>query len=174
MKWTIVKLTAVGLLSLLAITACAQSEPRKAAQLASAEDEAAVKTIVLHWQQSWDSFDASVLQGDYADDADWLNAFGVRIKGGAEIVAFVSKVVKRPNVQERHTTWDEPTIRFVRPDVAIASRDYRTVGHKTFDGKEMPQRNTHSTWLLTKDGGKWHIASQIISDDNAGAANPPK
>ena len=163
----------MGLVSLLAISACAQTGPHKPVPLASAEDETAVRTIVLHWQQSWEHFDASVLQGDYADDADWLNAFGVRIKGGAKIVEFVSRVVKRPNVQGRQTTWDEPVIRFIRPDVAVAYRDFRTIGHKTLDGKEMPQRNTHSTWILTKDENRWRIASQVISDDNA-APSPPK
>ena len=168
------KLTIMALLSLVAVSACAQTGPRKPAQLASAEDEAAIRTIINHWQQSWENFDASVLQGDYADDADWLNAFGVRIKGGAKIVEFVSKVVKRPNVQGRQTTWDEPVIRFIRPDVAVAYRDYKTVGHRTLDGKEMPQRNTHSAWFLTKDESRWRIASQVISDDNAGATSATK
>jgi len=151
------------------------SAPQQAAtvQAGTAEDEAAVRAIVNHWQQSWENFDASILAGDYADDADWLNAFGVRIKGGAKIVEFVSKVVKRPGVQGRHTRWEEPTVRFVRPDVALASRDYTTVGHKALNGQEMPPRNTHSTWLMTKDGGKWRIASQVISDDN-GAGAPAK
>jgi uncharacterized protein (TIGR02246 family) len=151
------------------------SAPKQAAkvQAGTAEDEAAVRAIVNHWQQSWENFDASILAGDYAGDADWLNAFGVRINGGAKIVEFVSKVVKRPGVQDRHTTWGEPTVRFVRADVALASRDYTTVGHKTLNGQEMPPRNTHSTWLLTKDGGKWRIASQVISDDN-GAGAPAK
>jgi uncharacterized protein (TIGR02246 family) len=130
-----------------------------------AEDETAIRAIVNHWQQAWSKFDASVLEGDYADDADWANAFGVRNKGSAKILEFMTGMFKRPNVQGRHTTWDEPRIRFVRPDVAMAYRDYQTLGHKTLDGREMPQRNTHSTWILTKDDGKWRIASQIISDD---------
>jgi uncharacterized protein (TIGR02246 family) len=142
-------------------------------QLGTGEDEAAIRAIVNHWQQSWENFDASILAGDYADDADWLNAFGVRIKGGAKIVDFVSKVVKRPTAQGRHTTWSEPTVRFVRPDVALAYRDYSTVGHKDFSGKEMPERKTHSTWILTKDGGRWRIASHVISDDND-AASPAR
>ena len=160
-----------GLLGLaaIAISAAIQAGSQKPQKVAAAEDEVAIRAIVNHWQQSWENFDPSVLQGDYADDADWLNAFGIRIKGGAKILDFVSTVVKRPNVQGRHTTWDEPSIRFVRPDVALAYRDYRTIGHKTFDGKEMPQRNTHSTWILTKDDGRWRIASQVISDDNSGA-----
>jgi uncharacterized protein (TIGR02246 family) len=164
----------LGLLAVVAGLASAQagpSTPKQAAtaQVGTAEDEATVRAIVSHWQQSWESFDASILAGDYAEEADWLNAFGVRLKGGAKIVDFVSKVVKRPAVQGRHTTWGEPTVRFVRSDVALAYRDYATVGHKALNGQEMPQRNTHSTWLLTKDGGKWRIASQVICDDNAAA-----
>jgi uncharacterized protein (TIGR02246 family) len=131
----------------------------------AAEDEKAVRAIVLHWQEGWSKFDASALAGDYADDADWQNAFGVRLKGRAAILAFMTAMYKRPNVQGRRTTWDEPKIRFLRPDVAVAYRDYQTIGHKAIDGSEMPQRKTHSTWFLTKDGGRWRIASQIISDD---------
>jgi hypothetical protein len=70
------------------------------------------------------------------------------------------EVLKRPSVAGRHAVWNEPQIRLIRPDIAIAYRDYQTLG-----GKEMPQRNTHSTWVLSKDNGKWHIASQIISVD---------
>ena len=131
----------------------------------SAEDEAAIRTIVNHWQQSWEKFDASVLAGDFADDAEWLNAFGVHQKGGANIVAYVSQVVKRPQVQGRRTTWEEPQIRFLRPDVAMAYRTYTTLGHKTLSGTELPERHTHSTWVLTKDNGKWRIASWVISDE---------
>lgn len=164
----------LGLVITVAGFASAQAgapAPKQAAtvQAGTAEDEAAVRAIVNHWQQSWENFDASVLAGDYAEDADWQNAFGVRLKGGVKIVDFVSKVVKRPAVQGRHTTWGEPTVRFVRPDVALAYRDYSTVGHKDLNGQEMPERKTHSTWILTKDGGKWRIASHVISDDNAAA-----
>jgi uncharacterized protein (TIGR02246 family) len=166
----------LGLLAAVAGLATAQtgsSTGKQSAIQGTAEDEATIRTIVKHWQQSWESFDASVLAEDFTQDADWQNAFGVRIKGGAKIVEFVSKVVKRPGVQGRQTTWSEPTVRFVRPDVALAYRDYSTVGHKALNGQEMPQRNTHSTWVLTKDGGKWRIASQVISDDN-GAGAPAK
>lgn len=147
-----------AIVALLAIAAFGQA--------GSASDQAAIRAIVDHWRQTWDRFDASVLAGDYTENADWQNAFGVRKKGSAEIVAFVSAVVKRPTNQGRHTTWKDPEIRFVRPDVAIAYRDYQTGGNKSMDGKDAPERSTHSTWILVKDGGKWRIASQVISDDN--------
>lgn len=156
-----------GLLSIVLSALSAQSPSGPPRRSGSPEDETAIRAIVDHWRQTWDNFDASFLDGDFAADADWLNAFGVRIQGSAKILAFMSAMVKRPNVQGRHTTWDEPRVRFIRSDVALAYRDYRTTGHRTLDGKEMPQRNTHAAWMLTKDDGKWRIASQVIYDDNS-------
>jgi uncharacterized protein (TIGR02246 family) len=158
-------LAILGFACIVASLTSGQSPSHPPKQLGAAEDETAIRAIVNHWQQAWSKSDASLLEGDYADDAEWNNAFGVRIKGGAKIVEFMTGMFKRPGVQGRRTTWDEPRVRFVRSDVALASRDYQTLGHKTLDGKEMPQRNTHSTWLLTKDDGKWRIVSHIISDD---------
>ena len=165
--WTAMKRMLAVVSSVCIVVSITSGQPPLQApkQVGAAEDQAAIRAIVNHWQQAWSKFDASVLEGDYADDADWANAFGVRNKGSAKILAFMAGMFKRPNVQGRRTTWDEPRIRFVRSDVALAYRDYKTLGHKTLDGNEMPQRNTHSTWLLTKDGGKWRIVSQIISDD---------
>jgi uncharacterized protein (TIGR02246 family) len=171
MKCTLAFLGLVIAVSGSALAQAGPSIPKQAAtiQVGTGEDEAAIRIIINHWQQAWENHDASILSGDYAEDADWLNAFGIRLKGGAKIVGFVSTVVKRPNVQGRQTTWGEPTVRFVRPDVALAYRDYATVGHKTPSGQEMPERKTHATWFLTKDGGKWRIASHVICDDNAAA-----
>lgn len=136
---------------------------------ATSAEVAAIRSVVEHWRQTWDGFDASPLKNDYADDADWLNAFGIRLHGRAEILKFMADVVQRPTVKARHTVWEEPRIRLVRADVALATRDYRTVGHKTPDGKEMPERHTHSTWLLIKNASHWQIVNQVISDDNGGA-----
>jgi len=163
-------LAIAGIVSMFVSAGSAQPASPAARHVGTAEDEAAIRTIVKHWQQTWDNFDASVLEGDYADDADWHNAFGVKIQGSSKIVAYMTGMVKRPNVQGRQTIWDEPQIRFIRSDVAVAYRDYRTVGHKTLDGKEMPQRNTHGTWFLTKDAGRWRISSHVIYDDNSSQA----
>ena len=81
-----------------------------------------------HWQEAWDQFNSQLLAGDYADDADWMNAYGENSKGAASIVGRMARLFARPHVQGRRTTWHEPRIRFIRPDVAIAYADYETVG----------------------------------------------
>ena len=152
-------------LSTLIFASVALASGQSTSEAAQQADEAMIRVIVNHWQQAWDNFNASILAGDYAEDADWMNAFGAKEKGATKIVSFMVEVVKRPSVAGRHTVWNEPQMRFIRPDVAIAYRDYQTVGQKTLGGKEMPQRNTHSTWVLSKENGKWRILSQVISDD---------
>ena len=137
----------------------------KPAAIGNAQDEAAIRSVIDHWRLAWDKFDASFLQGDYADDADWMNAYGSKNKGGPQIVASMAQLFKQPRIQSRRTTWSEPRIRFVRSDVALAYRDYKTVGQKEPDGRESGDRNSHSMWVLVKQDGKWRIASQIISDD---------
>ena len=152
-------------LSTLVFVSVALAVGQATSQAAEQADEAAIRAIVSHWQQAWDNFNASVLDGDYAEDADWMNAFGAKEKGPTKIMSYMIEVLRRPSVAGRHTVWNEPQIRFIRPDIAIAYRDYQTVGQKTLSGKEMPQRNTHSTWVLSKENGKWRIVSQMISDD---------
>jgi hypothetical protein len=49
---------------------------RSLRQIGAAPDEAAIRSIVNHWKEAWDKFDASFLEGGYADDADWMNAYG--------------------------------------------------------------------------------------------------
>ena len=137
--------------------------PQTTEKIDSARDEATIRSIVDHWRHAWQAFDASVLEGDYADDADWLNAFGVRKRGAAEIVAFASQVVKQPNVQGRQTNWGEIHVRFLRPTWRSPFVITKQPG-TTRDGRELPERRTHANWLLTKEGGKWRIASHVISD----------
>jgi uncharacterized protein (TIGR02246 family) len=159
-------LVAIGAVILWSAAVIGASPALQSAPADSTADTTAIRAIVDHWRQAWDTFDASALRNDYADDADWLNAFGTRFKGSADILKFMTAVVKRPNVKDRRTTWEDPKIRFVRADVALATRDYKTIGHRTPQGQEMPERHTHSTWLLTKQDGVWRIVSQVISDDN--------
>lgn len=156
-------IVAFALFVCLGTAVCSGQTAQKTNQRDSA-DEAVVKSVVDHWRQAWERFDASVLRGDYAADADWLNAFGVRKKGD-DILLFVAQVLKRPGVQARRTAWGEIQVRFVRPDVAIAYRDYQTLGMKSIDGRDLGERRTHANWLLTKEGGNWRIASQVISDE---------
>jgi uncharacterized protein (TIGR02246 family) len=129
------------------------------------QDEAAIRRILANWDRGWDEFDARLAAMDYADDADWLNAFGRKKKGRAELQKFLTELFVRPDMKAARFTTTSITIRFIRPDVAVAYTDFVGVGQKTLSGKEMGKRVGHQIRVLSKEGGKWVIVSHQIMDE---------
>jgi uncharacterized protein (TIGR02246 family) len=132
---------------------------------AAADDEAAIKHIIASWDQGWKDFDATLATRDYAPDADWTNAFGVSRKGQPEIYKFLADFYKHPGTRSRKSTPSKTTIRFLRPEVAVASSYRETVGQKTASGAEYPTRKTHDQRVFVRDKGKWSIISHLIMDE---------
>jgi hypothetical protein len=95
-----------------------------ALQPATDLDAAAIRMVVDHWREMWDHFDASSLRDDYLKGADFVNAFGRRLKGRSEILAFANRVVQRSNVQSRHTpsVADREPIRLRREQRVVVRR----------------------------------------------------
>ena len=128
-------------------------------------DETAIKEIIASWDQGWKDFDAALATRDYAPDADWTNAFGVSRKGQPEIYKFLADFYKHPGTRSRKSTPSKTTIRFLRPDIAVASSYRETIGQKTASGAEYPTRKTHDQRVFVRDKGKWSIISHLIMDE---------
>lgn len=134
-------------------------------------DEAAIREIIDHWDQGWAKFDPTLASQDYADDADWTNAFGISRKGRPEIFQFLEKIYKSPQMTPRRSTPSQSTIRFPRSDIAVAASYRETVGQKTASGDVYPTRKTRDLRILARlpstkaDGGRWVIVSHLIADE---------
>jgi len=59
------------------------------------EDVRAITAIVERWTRAFPAGDAGPLADEYADDAEWINAFGVARRGGAAIAAFLQELFGR-------------------------------------------------------------------------------
>jgi uncharacterized protein (TIGR02246 family) len=157
------------LVAVLAVAAAPLTTGRTSAHGAQsdgrAEDEAAIGRVLANWDRGWDAFDARLAAMDYADDADWLNAFGRKKKGRAELEAFLAELFVRPDMKAARFATTSVSIRFVRPDVAVVRTDFEGVGQKTLRGEEMGKRVGHQIRILSKDGGRWVIVSHQIMDE---------
>ena len=129
------------------------------------QDEAAIRRVLANWDRGWDTFDARLAAMDYADDADWVNAFGRKKKGRAELQTFLTGLFARPDMKAARFTTTAVSIRFVRPDVAVASTDFQGVGQKTLSGEEMGTRVGHQIRVLANERGRWVIVSHQIMDE---------
>jgi uncharacterized protein (TIGR02246 family) len=128
-------------------------------------DEAAIREIIGRWDKGWADFDAALASQNYADDADWTNAFGLSRKGRPEILQFLAKIYKSPQMTPRRSTPSQSVIRFPRPDIAVAASYRETVGQKTPSGDVYPTRKTRDLRILARDSGRWVIVSHLIADE---------
>jgi uncharacterized protein (TIGR02246 family) len=132
---------------------------------AAVEDVRAITALVERWAGAFRAGDAGPLADDYADDAEWINAFGIARRGGPAIAAFLQELIGRATWAAATFTWSTPEVRFLRPDVAVAHDFVVIRGQRTPGGAEYPERRTHGQRVLTKDGGRWRVRAHLISDE---------
>jgi uncharacterized protein (TIGR02246 family) len=131
-------------------------------------DIAAIRQVVEDWDHTFAEANADVSAPDFADDALWINAFGVIKHGRQEIHAFLGSIFDRPGrggFEAVHVTGSEPWVRFVRPDVAVVHSRSWFSGQRSASGQEYPERRIHYLRILTKEQGRWAIAAQMVMDE---------
>lgn len=172
MKRVITRLACLLLLGLTlpvaaALPAVSGQEGKVAAETLAPpqKDEAAIRQAIANWDAGWRNFDDEIISRDYADDADWTNAFGVPRQGRAAIRAYLAKGLASPEWRSRRSTPSTVDIRFLKPDIAVVRSSRQTTGQKTASGQEYPVRKTHDLRVFVLKDGRWLIASHLIMDE---------
>ena len=129
------------------------------------KDEEAIRRAIANWDRGWKDFDGRLATQDYADDADWTNAFGRARKGRVEVEKYLTELFKTPEIRSRTSTPSTVEIRFVRSDVAVVISSRDTVGQRTASGAEYPTRKTHDLRVMANQNGKWVVISHLIMDE---------
>jgi uncharacterized protein (TIGR02246 family) len=130
-----------------------------------AADSAAIVQLVHQHVESMRALRADLQGAIYAPDAVWINAFGRRIAGRDSIVAFLGRLYAEPGyVGSRIVRETEPQLIFVRPDVATVHEFHEREGQRLADGSVITRR-THTTFVVSKEAGRWLIRYQHISDE---------
>lgn len=152
---------------ILGVAALVVSRPAICNETSDAQqrEENAVKQVIANWDRGWKDFDADVVSRDYAEDAEWTNAFGISRKGRTDIRKFLAELFLQPGIRSRKSTPSTTTLRFIRPDIAVASSYRETVGQKTASGAEYSTRKTHDLRVLVLANGRWSIISHLIMDE---------
>jgi uncharacterized protein (TIGR02246 family) len=116
-------------------------------------DEAAIEGLVQTFVDGWNAGDAKTLARPFAPDADFTAITGLKgkgreviAKGHAEILA----TIYRGSVNSARVE----SIRFLRPDVAVADVTFRFVG----DLRPFGLEQTSCGIVCTKDAETWSIA----------------
>lgn len=132
------------------------------------EDTRAIFRAVENWRVAWQRNDSRLAAQDYAEDADWTNAFGVSCSSRAELEATLAHIFSLSYVMAGRDTVVGQEIRSVRPDVVLVRTGVRRSGQLTPSGEPLATRHTSHLRVFARTKAGWKIISHLISDAREG------
>jgi uncharacterized protein (TIGR02246 family) len=129
-------------------------------------EKMAIGKILQKVGKAFGMMDASLLEDCYAEDADWVNAFGTTRKGRENIIEYLEKLFEDERFSQGKMVGEpQGSIRLLKEDVAIAKTYVERKGQGTRDGGEIDSRHNHSLKVLVKKEGNWLIVSDMYMDE---------
>jgi uncharacterized protein (TIGR02246 family) len=132
-----------------------------------AADQEAVGRTLLTLLKSFADRDAEPLRGVYADDADWVNAFGTVKRGRDEIVEYLRGLFRDDNFNRGELAGSpETSFRVLGPDAVLVSAHLKVRGQGLLGGGTLDRDNFSLRALARQADGSWLIVSEMFSDAN--------
>ncbi len=99
----------------------------------SNEDKAAIEQAVANWDRAWKIKDPALAARDYAEDADWTNAFGMVRKGQTDIEATLTEAFALPFVMAGDSQTVKQDVRFLDKNTALVLTRVQIAPIKTLE-----------------------------------------
>jgi ketosteroid isomerase-like protein len=151
---------------------------------AAESDSEAILALMGRFGRAWGNQDIEGAVAAYAEDAEWVNAFGDVRRGHAEMRDQFTSLFERfesgsgmPDEEEGSERGEldaaeaaaEPamargpiSMRYVGPEVAVLHSYVESDWGVNRDGEGL--RRVHMTWVLEKRRGEWLIVHHMIMD----------
>lgn len=130
--------------------------PTAAQTKGSTKDREAIRSIALKWQDTWNRHEIKALASLVAEDVDLVTVSGTWLRSRKEFEEDHTKsheMALRDSVLKVNGT----SVKFIRPDVAVAHGEWGIEGVKDADGKPRQPQQGIFTWVLEKRKGAWLI-----------------
>ncbi len=148
-------LTAIAAVSLAMLGTASISV---AQQDGSNEDEAAIRKVIVEMTEGFNNHDGKAAARMYSPDARFVSVRGDMMNGQAGIEKGLAAILTSRAKNATQRTIDV-TVRFVRPDVALANVTNELSGLVAPDGHALPSHQELSLRVFVKDAGVWQIAA---------------
>jgi uncharacterized protein (TIGR02246 family) len=116
-------------------------------------DEMAIQGLVQTFVDGWNTADGAACARSFAADADFTAITGLKVRGRDLIAKGHDEILSTIYRGSRNSAQVE-SIRFLRPDVAVADVTFRFIGQDRPFGMEQ----TSCGLVCTKESGAWSIA----------------
>lgn len=115
-------------------------------------DETAIEGLVQTFVDGWNTADGTACARPFAADADFTAITGLRIRGRDMIAKGHQEILSTVYRGSQNSARVE-SIRFLRPDVAVADVTFRFVG----DVRPVGLEGSSCGLVCTKEGDAWSI-----------------
>lgn len=156
-------------LTLLAVVACIQGGADARAQTPA--DEHAIRQAIDAMTAAFNSRDDAATEAVATADADFVTVTGKRAKGAK---AYTAARQKRFATALKHASIApvETSVRFLKPDVALAHVTHEIRGMVDESGRALPPHRELSSRIFVKIEGKWLMTAFHNTTVAAGLASP--
>lgn len=130
-------------------------------------DQDAIGRTLLALMTGFRERDVDVLQGIYAEDADWVNAFGTVRHSRNGILDHLRGLFKDANFNQGNVVGSpEISFRVLSPDVVLVSAHLKVEGQGLVGGGVLDRDNYSLRALQRQPDGSWLIVSEMFQDAN--------
>jgi uncharacterized protein (TIGR02246 family) len=136
-------------------------------------DSIAILQVIERRSEAQRTHNALAERTIYAPHAVWINAFGRRRVGPDSIEAFLRRLYADSGYAgSRLVRQEAPGVRFIRPDVAVVHEYHEREGQRLADGRVIPIRRVHTTFVLSRESGRWVVQYLFIGDERDRPSTP--
>ena len=121
-------------------------------------DEQSIRDLFDQMTEGFNNHDAVAATKMYAPDAELVTVRGERMRGAAAIEAGLASILSTRARNATLRTLDV-TIRFIRPDVAIAHVVNELSGLLGPDNDTLPAHTELSLRVCVKEAGRWRVTA---------------
>jgi uncharacterized protein (TIGR02246 family) len=146
----------------------ARGAAARPADSGAAENEAAIKQVVVGFSDGWNAHDAHAMCVSLADDVQWVNWRGEAVHSRKEVEDEHARLFAGL-YKNTHRTDTVKTIRNLAPELVSVDNYWTMTGAKRRDGTDWPYREGYVNYLMAKRNGRWVIIVSHTADFNARA-----
>lgn len=121
-------------------------------------DEEAINKVIVEMTEGFNKHDARASTRMYTPDADLITVRGERFRGTTEFEKGLAQIFATRAREATHRTLNV-SVRFIRPDVALAHVTNELSGLIAPDGQRPPPHQELSLRVFVKEAGEWRVAA---------------
>lgn len=138
-----------------------------------ADELAQVRQVVHAFAECWNRHDMAAFARLFAPEAEFVNVVGLWWKGREEIRA-AHEYTHATMFRNSRLSISDITVRFPRPELALARAQWRLEGHVAPDESALPPRTGLLLNVLQRDAAGWAIIDSQNTDIVEGVLSRPQ